>query len=161
MQHIISRDPQPLTKRINGIPVLSPTIKMVSVGELQLIEAYGEADTGLGGIVKTDDLVMTKHERDRFEREYRIGAYAGAMPDMAKETDIRRLQRALCAIAHGLARSNPKWQYGTSPNVKNIVELALGGVSDEEGNTPRGFGKSTLSDTIAKALEACRDELDQ
>jgi len=31
-----------------------------------------------------DTLLVTRLERDRFEREYRIGAYAGTMPDLSK-----------------------------------------------------------------------------
>ncbi len=34
--------------------------------------------------ISLPDILVPKEERDRFEREYRIGAYAGTMPDLSK-----------------------------------------------------------------------------
>lgn len=53
------------------------------------LSRYASIDWDIGGKPKVDlimrsGLVIVRAERDRFEHEYRIGAYAGTMPDLSK-----------------------------------------------------------------------------
>lgn len=111
--------------------------------------------------ISLPDILVPKEERDRFEQEHRIGAYAGTMPSMTEETEVRRLQRTLGALVLGLARDASKWRNGNKPNVSAIVSTSLNGVSDESGNAPHGFSDTTFTNTINAALKACQSELNR
>lgn len=105
-----------------------------------------------------------KNAQDRDEKDRIIQALEQMISKKQSdndETEVRRLQRALGALALGMAKQSDKWRNGDNPNVSAFVNAALSGAQDEHGNAPYGYGESTLSDTIGKALKACQNELDR
>lgn len=110
--------------------------------------------------IHKNELIITLEERDRFEKQYGIGTLAGEIPSTASEdTEKRRLERALGALVLGLANKSGSWGSANNPNISSIVSCALAVVQDKDGHTPYGYGKSTLTNTINAAVEACQREL--
>lgn len=109
------------------------------------------------------NLVITKIERDRFEQEHGINqpGMTAKMPELDnEETENQRLKRTLAALVLGLSKQ-PKYKTGEKPNISNIVEFAISGVTPASGVTPRGYGNTTLTDAINSALKFSKGELDQ
>jgi len=72
------------------------------------------------------------------------------------DTELRCTQRALAAIALGLAEKYPTYRHGEKPNISKLVSLAIDHLRSEQGDqTPSGFGKTTMENTIKAALESC------
>ncbi|OZB79607.1 MAG: hypothetical protein B7X29_00100 [Halothiobacillus sp. 13-55-115] len=110
--------------------------------------------------IHKNELIITLEERDRFEKQYGIGTLAGEIPSIAsEETEKRRLERALGALVLGLANKGGSWGSANNPNISSIVSCALAVVQNETGDTPNGYGKTTLTDTINAAIKACQREL--
>ncbi|HQT43010.1 MAG TPA: hypothetical protein PLD79_03365 [Halothiobacillus sp.] len=110
--------------------------------------------------IHKNELIITLEERDRFEKQYGIGTLAGEIPSTASEdTEKRRLERALGALVLGLANKSGSWGSPNNPNISSIVSCALDFVQNETGDTPNGYGKTTLKDTINAAVKACQREL--
>jgi len=72
------------------------------------------------------------------------------------DTELRCTQRALAAIALGLAEKYPTYRHGDKPNISKLVSLAIDHLRSEQGDqAPSGFGKTTMENTIKAALESC------
>lgn len=97
--------------------------------------------------VNVNNLLITKEERDRFEKENRIGAYAGTMPDLnkpdrldpRKETTYLQIIRALLA------------------EVKMPQEPYKAADALMEAAAAKGLVMPAKRDTIAEKLKAARD----
>lgn len=114
-----------------------------------------------GGLPEDAVLVVRTSALMDFERRCLSAPDDGDMPSITEETEVRRLQRALGALVLGMANDAAKWRNGNKPNVSAFVSAALKGVQNEHGDTPDGYGKTTLGDTINAALKACQSELDR
>lgn len=54
--------------------------------------------------VQKSDLLITRQERDRFEKKYRIGAHAGEMPDLSKPDKLdQRKEKTYLQVIRALA----------------------------------------------------------
>jgi len=67
-------------------------------------------------------------------------------------SDLRRAQRAITALAIGLAEKYPAYQHGKRPNVKQLAALASGHFLDENGKAPTGWSDATFKKVIEAAL---------
>jgi len=93
----------------------------------------------------TDDSTNTEHHK-----------CPPAITTLDDETEIKRLQRTVAALALGLADKYPVYRYGEKPNISKLVSLAIDHLRSEQGDqVPNGFGKSTMENTIKAALESC------
>tara|TARA_R110001592_G_scaffold283291_1_gene551215 strand:+ start:137 stop:1240 length:1104 start_codon:yes stop_codon:yes gene_type:complete len=89
-----------------------------------------------------------------------------ALPDDSQEarsgsnnSELRRMQRTLAALAIGLADKHGTYRHGGKPNVKALAETATDHLRDENGRAPHGFSDKTARDAITAALNACPDLL--
>jgi hypothetical protein len=74
------------------------------------------------------------------------------------ESEIKRLQRAVAGLALGLMNKYPAYRNGDKPNISKLTDLATDHLRSEHDDRPkRGFGKSTINDTLKAALESYRD----
>lgn len=74
------------------------------------------------------------------------------------DTERKRAQRTLAALATGLASKYPTYKNGSKPNATQLARLATDHLRDASSDrTPHGFGETTARLTIAEALKACPD----
>lgn len=74
----------------------------------------------------------------------------------ANETEIKRIQRTVAALALGLAAKSGTYNKAGKPNVSQLAKLATEHLRDEKNDrTPHGFGPSTVRSVITDALKAC------
>jgi hypothetical protein len=72
------------------------------------------------------------------------------------ETEIKRLQRTVAALALGLAAKPGTYNKAGKPNVSQLAKLATEHLRDGQNDrTPHGFSESTVRQTITAALNAC------
>jgi hypothetical protein len=72
------------------------------------------------------------------------------------DSEIKRLQRTVAALALGLAAKPGTYNKAGKPNVSQLAKLATEHLRDATSDrTPPGFGDSTVRNTITAALNAC------
>ena len=72
------------------------------------------------------------------------------------ETEIKRLQRTVAALALGLAAKGGTYGKAGKPNVSQLERLATEHLRDgQDDRAPPGFGPSTVRKAITDALNAC------
>lgn len=108
--------------------------------------------------IPRDALRITRIERDRFEQKHGIGKPA-PMPKINEETELKRTQRALGALAIQIANEKPRLMNGTAPNVLQIAEYAIQAVSNAEGKAPHGYGCATIRDALTVAIDTVNKDL--
>ena len=112
-------------------------------------------------VLSVDSLRITRQELHRFEEAHGIGkpAQLGQLQDMNEETKVKRLERALGALALGLAKASPRWKNGEAPNISELTAAALDAMKQNEWvNPPHGYGKETISKTISEAIKAVQKD---
>ena len=105
-----------------------------------------------------DDLRITRVELERFEQAHGIGKPA-QMPTINEDTELKRANRALGALARQFASDKGTLTTGNKPNVSQIAEYALNAVSDSQDEAPHGYSNTTLRDAIATALNTVNKDL--
>lgn len=74
------------------------------------------------------------------------------------DTELKRTQRTLAALAIGLAGKYPAYKNGRKPNAAQLARVATDHLRDATSDrTPHGFSETTARLTIAEALKACPD----
>lgn len=72
------------------------------------------------------------------------------------ETEVKRLQRTVAALALGLAAKPGIYNKADKPNVSQLAKLATEHLRDGQNDrTPHGFSETTVRNTISAALKAC------
>ncbi len=72
------------------------------------------------------------------------------------ESDVKRLQRTVAALALGLAAKPGTYNKAGKPNVSQLAKLATEHLRDGQNDrTPHGFSETTVRNTITAALNAC------
>jgi hypothetical protein len=72
------------------------------------------------------------------------------------ETELKRLQRTVAALALGLAAKPGIYSNVGKPNVSQLAKLATEHLRDGQSDrTPPGFSDTTVRNTITAALKAC------
>jgi hypothetical protein len=72
------------------------------------------------------------------------------------ESEIKRLQRTVAALALGLAAKPGAYNKAGKTNVSQLAKLATEHLRDGQNDrTPHGFSETTVRNTIAAALKAC------
>ncbi|MDO3721784.1 hypothetical protein QVZ43_08595 [Marinobacter sp. chi1] len=72
------------------------------------------------------------------------------------EPELRRTQRALAALAIGLAERHPTYRHGTKPNALQLARIATEHLRDETSDrTPHGFSETIVRQAISDSLKAC------
>jgi hypothetical protein len=82
--------------------------------------------------------------------------YPPAMVTLNGESNVKRLQRTVAALALGLAAKPGTYSKAGKPNVSQLAKLATEHLRDGQSDrTPPGFSDTTVRNTITAALEAC------
>ena len=107
-------------------------------------------------IPKSASLVLSNDTLARFTASLLNDDAVEPPATSANDSEIKRLQRTVAALALGLADKYPVYRYGEKPNISKLVSLAIDHLRSEQGDqVPNGFGKSTMENTIKAALESC------
>jgi hypothetical protein len=138
---------------------------LLELSELHNKAGWGEPPSSLAQdrLDKADNLPEKSHivvhfkELQRFVASLEKEESNVVMQEIAgDDTELRCTQRALAAIALGLAEKYPTYRHGEKPNISKLVSLAIDHLRSEQGDqTPSGFGKTTMENTIKAALESC------
>lgn len=79
-----------------------------------------------------------------------------AITTLDDETELKRLQRTVAALALGLAAKPGTYNKAGKPNVSQLAKLATEHLRDGQSDrTPHGFSETTVRNTITAALKAC------
>lgn len=106
--------------------------------------------------IRKDELLITREELERFESEHFSGSTDSLAPSLAEESELRRTQRTLAALAIGLADKYPAYRSGEKPNAKQLARLATEHLRDATSDrTPHGFSETIVRQSITAALKAC------
>jgi len=111
--------------------------------------------------VNRRDLCITLQELHRFEEAHGIGkpAQLPKLHDASEETKVKRLERALGALALGLAQSSTGWRNGETPNISAIASLALKAIKqNEDASRPHGYGETSIYNAISEAIKAVQKD---
>ena len=111
--------------------------------------------------VNRSDLRITRQELHRFEEAHGIGkpAQLGQLQDMNEETKVKRLERALGALALGLAKDATKYRNGDGANISAIAATALKSIrQNEDDSRPRGYGETIIYNAISEAVKAVQKD---
>jgi len=93
----------------------------------------------------TDDSTNTEHHK-----------CPPAITTLDDETEIKRLQRTIAALALGLAAKPGTYNKAGKPNVLQLAKVATEHLRDGQSDrTPHGFSETTVRNTITAALKAC------
>lgn len=72
------------------------------------------------------------------------------------ESEVKRLQRTVAALALGLMKKHGTYNHNGEPNASQLAKLATEHLRDAASDrTPHGFSDTTVRQTIAAALKAC------
>ncbi|WP_018403838.1 hypothetical protein [Marinobacter gelidimuriae] len=83
-------------------------------------------------------------------------AATGQADDGRDSAELRSTQRALAALALGLAAKPGTYNKAGKPNVLQLAKLATEHLRDGQSDrTPHGFSETTVRNTITAALKAC------
>lgn len=86
--------------------------------------------------------------------------HSGPAANSNHDSELKRAQRTLAALAIGLAKKTPAYKNGDKPNASQLAKLATEHLRDATSDrTPFGFSETTARQTITEALKAC-PELD-
>lgn len=113
--------------------------------------------TGAMKLPKNSHLVIHNKELQRFIASLENAENNVAMHESAvDDTVLRCTQRALAALALGLAAKPGTYNKAGKPNVSQLAKLATEHLRDGQNDrTPHGFSETTVRNTIAAALKAC------
>ena len=112
-------------------------------------------------VLSVDSLRITRQELHRFEEAHGIGkpAQLGQLQDMNEETKVKRLERALGALALGLAKDATKYRNGDGANISAIAATALKSIrQNEDDSRPRGYGETIIYNAISEAVKAVQKD---
>lgn len=112
-------------------------------------------------VLPADSLRVTREELHRFEEAHGIGkpAQLPKPQEASEDTKAARLERALGALALGLAKDAPKWRNGVTPNVSKLTEAAMLGIKENEDGKPKhGYGETTIYETISAAIKTVQKD---
>lgn len=132
-----------------------------------LLSFFEDKPYGIPAFVYSFMPQTTEHKNSQPGNLEKIGepetsTAASNQPDTGTEdTELRRTQRTLAALAIGLADKHPAYRHGEKTNVKALAETATDHLRDANGRTPHGFSDRTARDAITAALKACRDLLNE
>lgn len=132
---------------------------------------YAQLNLGDGTLVSADQLVCWTDDlehlvnRGRIQKREARPTYT-ATPDSARqnavqattddESEIKRLQRTVAALALGLAAKPGTYNKAGRPNVSQLAKLATEHLRDATSDrTPPGFSDTIVRNTITAALKAC------
>lgn len=106
-------------------------------------------------------LGIAQAELQRFANSFdEIGsdnAHQDALPaDTDDETETKRLNRTVAALALGLMKKHGTYNRNGEPNASQLAKLATEHLRDAASDrTPHGFSETTVRNTITAALNAC------
>lgn len=103
-----------------------------------------------------EPIVIRRDELQRFADS--LNEPENVPPADEADTELKRTQRTLAALAIGLASKYPAYKNGKKPNASQLAKLATEHLRDVTSDrTPHGFSETTARLTIAEALKSCPD----
>jgi hypothetical protein len=107
-------------------------------------------------IPKSASLVLSNDTLARFTASLLNDDEVEPPATSANDSEIKRLQRTVAALALGLAAKPGTYNKAGKPNVSQLAKLATEHLRDGQSDrTPPGFSDTTVRNTITAALNAC------
>jgi len=107
-------------------------------------------------IPKSASLVLSNDTLARFTASLLNDDAVEPPATSANDSEIKRLQRTVAALALGLAAKGGTYGKAGKPNVSQLERLATEHLRDgQDDRAPPGFGPSTVRKAITDALNAC------